>query len=134
MSKFDRLFQAARTDEPPPATPPPASPASVPATVPSLPVAVPPAPLPVPATTSTASTAPATAPKKTAKTRAKKATPERVKVSGKRQHPEFVGLTTYVRKDVHRRVKIALLVEGKNRELSELVDELLEKWVLSKGG
>jgi hypothetical protein len=54
------------------------------------------------------------------------------KVSGKRQHPDFVGLTTYVRKDVHRRVKIALLVEGANRELSELVDELLADWLKGK--
>jgi hypothetical protein len=54
---------------------------------------------------------------------------ERPKVSGKRQHPDFVGLTTYIRKDVHRRVKIALLLEGNNRELSELVDELLAAWL-----
>ncbi len=58
---------------------------------------------------------------------------ERAKVSGKRQHPDFVGLTTYIRKDVHRKVKIALLVEGDNRELSELVDELLATWLKKKG-
>jgi hypothetical protein len=57
---------------------------------------------------------------------------EREKISGKRQHPDYVGLTTYIRKDVHRRVKIALLVEGQNRELSELVDELLAAWLAGK--
>lgn len=54
------------------------------------------------------------------------------KISGKRQHPDFVGLTTYIRKDIHRRVKIALLVEGQNCELSELVDKLLADWLQAR--
>ena len=54
------------------------------------------------------------------------------KVSGKRQHPDYVGLTTYIRRDIHRRVKIALLVEGQNRELSELVDALLADWLQAR--
>lgn len=137
MSKFDRLFQAARAEEVPPPLP--------------LPTTVLPPPeaglklSEVPSVTSSQEVlrqevpqvpeTPVVTPKKASKPRSKKAASvERVKVSGKRQHPEFVGLTTYVRKDVHRRVKIALLVEGKNRELSELVDELLEKWVVGKGG
>lgn len=52
--------------------------------------------------------------------------------TGKRTNPEFVGLTTYVRKETHLGVKIALLQEGKGRELSELVEELLSGWVKNK--
>ncbi|MDQ3747816.1 MAG: hypothetical protein M3367_02200 [Acidobacteriota bacterium] len=47
----------------------------------------------------------------------------------KRSDPDFVGLTTYVRRDTHTRAKIALLQEGKGRELSELVEDLLRDWL-----
>lgn len=50
----------------------------------------------------------------------------------KRSDPDFVGLTTYVRKDTHRRAKIALLQEGKGRELSHLVEDLIFDWLNSK--
>jgi hypothetical protein len=46
----------------------------------------------------------------------------------KRSDPAYVGFTTYIRKDTHLKVKIALLQEGGRRELSELVEELLSKW------
>jgi len=46
----------------------------------------------------------------------------------KRSDPDFLGFTTYIRRDTHTKVKIALLQEGKGRELSELVEELLGKW------
>jgi hypothetical protein len=46
----------------------------------------------------------------------------------KRSDPAFLGFTTYIRRDTHTKVKIALLQEGKGRELSELVEELLGKW------
>lgn len=116
MSKFDRLFQAAKPEE---AAPP----------LPELPPVIEPPPTPLVAPTPVKA---ATKPRKAAVAGAKSAEP--AKISGKRQHPSYVGLTTYVRKDVHRRVKIALLVEGKNRELSELVDELLETWVVRQKG
>jgi len=47
----------------------------------------------------------------------------------KRSDPDFVGLTTYVRRDTHTRAKIALLQEGKGRELSELVEDLICGWL-----
>jgi hypothetical protein len=50
----------------------------------------------------------------------------------KRSDPAYVGFTTYIRKDTHLKVKIALLQEGGDRELSELVEELLAKWVKDK--
>ena|ERR1051326_4076244 len=53
------------------------------------------------------------------------------KIRGKRNDPNFVPFTTYIRRDRHREVKIALLKEGKGRELSELVDELLANWLNS---
>lgn len=114
MSKFDRLFQAAKPEE---AAPP----------LPELPPVIEPPPTPLVAPTPAKT---ATKPRKAASSKSA----EPAKISGKRQHPSYVGLTTYVRKDVHRRVKIALLVEGKNRELSELVDELLETWVVRQKG
>jgi hypothetical protein len=50
----------------------------------------------------------------------------------KRSDPDFVGLTTYVRRDTHTRAKIALLQEGKGRELSELVEDLIYNWLSKK--
>jgi hypothetical protein len=40
---------------------------------------------------------------------------------------EFLKFTTYVRKRTHRAVKARLVEEG--RELSDLVEELLGKWL-----
>lgn len=52
--------------------------------------------------------------------------------SGKRSDPDYVGFTTYIRKDTHHDVKVALLQEKEGRELSELVEELLAGWLKSK--
>jgi len=52
--------------------------------------------------------------------------------SGKRSDPDYVGFTTYIRKDTHHDVKLALLQEKEGRELSELVEELLTNWLKSK--
>lgn len=52
--------------------------------------------------------------------------------SGKRSDPDYVGFTTYIRKDTHHRVKRALFDEPDRRELSELVEELLAKWLKTK--
>jgi hypothetical protein len=49
--------------------------------------------------------------------------------TGKKNDPDYVGFTTYIRKETHRAVKIGLLQEGEGRELSELVEELLSNWV-----
>lgn len=63
---------------------------------------------------------------------ARKEQKQRGRPKAKRSDPDFIGFTTYIRKDTHRNVKIALLQEGKGRELSELVEELLAKWMKSK--
>lgn len=52
--------------------------------------------------------------------------------TAKRSDPDYVGFTTYIRRDTHTKVKIALLQEGKNRELSELVEDLLFDWTDKK--
>jgi hypothetical protein len=49
--------------------------------------------------------------------------------TGKRSDPDFEQTTAYIRKDTHHNVKIALLMEGEGREYSELVEELLSKWL-----
>jgi hypothetical protein len=58
--------------------------------------------------------------------------PRRGRPFGKRSDPDFVGFTTYIRKDTHRKAKIALLENEDGRELSELVEELIAKWLESK--
>ena len=49
--------------------------------------------------------------------------------TGKKNDPIYVGFTTYIRRDTHTAVKIKLLQDGERRELSELVEELLQQWV-----
>ena len=46
---------------------------------------------------------------------------------GKRSDSEYRQVSAYIRRDTHRKVKIALLEE--NREFSELVEELLRSWL-----
>lgn len=58
--------------------------------------------------------------------------PRRGRPSGKRSDPDFVGFTTYIRRQTHRGVKRALLDEPEEREMSELVEELLANWLKSK--
>lgn len=52
--------------------------------------------------------------------------------AAKRSDPNFIGFTTYIRKDTHLKVKISLLQEGQGRELSELVETLLSDWVAKR--
>ncbi len=49
---------------------------------------------------------------------------------GKRSNDEYRQVSAYIRKDTHRRTKMALLEE--NREFSELVEELLQYWLNSR--
>jgi hypothetical protein len=57
---------------------------------------------------------------------------KRGRPSGKRSDPDYVGFTTYIRKDTHHEVKLALLQEKEGRELSELVEDLLTGWLKSR--
>ncbi len=51
---------------------------------------------------------------------------------GKRNDPDYEQVTAYIRKDIHRRVKIALLKEDRKIEFSELVDRLLVDWLQTR--
>ena len=50
---------------------------------------------------------------------------------GKRSSESHVQVTAYIRRDTHRAVKMALLKNDDERDFSELVDELLDKWLNS---
>jgi hypothetical protein len=51
---------------------------------------------------------------------------------GKRSDPDFTQTTAYIRADTYKGVRIALLEEGEGREYSEIVEELLSKWLKSR--
>ena len=51
--------------------------------------------------------------------------------SGKSSNPEFVQVTAYVEESVHLAVKKAL-VGVRDTDFSDLVNELLKKWVKSR--
>ncbi len=60
------------------------------------------------------------------------ARPMRGRPRAKRSDPNYVQVTAYIRAQTHQRAKIALLEEGKRREFSDLVEELLSEWIASK--
>lgn len=70
--------------------------------------------------------------KETVATESSKPENQRGRPKAKRSDPAFIGFTTYIRKDTHLKVKIALLQEGKGREMSELVEDLLANWTKNK--
>jgi hypothetical protein len=51
---------------------------------------------------------------------------------GKSANPDYVKLTSYIRRETHRAVKKRLLDEG--REISELVEELMGGWLRGDHG
>lgn len=55
----------------------------------------------------------------------------RVRRRGKRTDPEFVQVTAYVRQETYRRARIKLLESTKPQEFSEVVEDLLTKWLRS---
>jgi hypothetical protein len=59
-------------------------------------------------------------------------TSRRGRPAGKRSDPAYEQVTAYIRRDTHKDVKIALLQNGQGREFSELVEELLAKWLESE--
>ncbi len=48
---------------------------------------------------------------------------------GKRNNPDYVQRTAYIRKQTDLAVKMKLLQQGGKQEFSELVDALLSKWL-----
>lgn len=57
---------------------------------------------------------------------------KRGRPSGKRSDSEFNQVTAYIRKDTHLGVQMLLLKEGKVRDFSELVEDLLAKWIRTR--
>lgn len=121
-SKRDNLFaklaqQTARTET---AAPEDAAPA-VESTPEAAPAPPPPSPAPVAA-------APAEAAKSKSAASRKRAEP----VTGKRTNPEYCQANAYIPKALRREVERALLdIDG--LDYSSLVEELLRKWLKSKG-
>lgn len=51
------------------------------------------------------------------------------RATGKSSNPDYAQVLTYIKRDTHRAVKKALLDDAANRDLSDLVEELLSRWV-----
>ena len=49
---------------------------------------------------------------------------------GKSKNPDFTQVLTYLKKSTHNAVKAALIFDEKERDLSDLVEELLHSWVV----
>ncbi len=58
--------------------------------------------------------------------------PRRGRPAGKRSDPDYEQVTAYIKKETHKDVKIGLLQEGQGREFSELVEDLLSKWLKAR--
>ncbi len=58
--------------------------------------------------------------------------PQRVgRPRGKKSNPEYRQVTVYLRESVHRAAQ-KLLLDDERKEFSELVDELVSRWVQSR--
>ena len=55
--------------------------------------------------------------------------PIKTKGSGKRSDPDYVQISAYIRKETHRLAKRKLLEEDSERDLSDVIEELLSNWV-----
>lgn len=53
---------------------------------------------------------------------------------GKRSNAEYVQISTYVKKETYRRVKIRLLEMEPEGEFGDLVEHLLTRWLQRGGG
>lgn len=113
MSRFANLKKIIENPEAEPETSPEVPVLSPTLDPPSEPVAAVPVPQPAPS---------ATEPEKRRRGR-----PE-----GKRSDPSFTGTTFYVEKSVLLDVQVKLLQEGKTRDVSEVVNELLKLWTAGK--
>lgn len=56
-------------------------------------------------------------------------TARRGRPNGKRSDAEFQQVTAYVRRDTYRKVTVKLVDQPQKGEFSELVQELLHKWL-----
>ena len=51
------------------------------------------------------------------------------KAPGKSSDPDYTPVTIYVRKKTYQRVQVRMIELGRKREVSDLVNELLETWL-----
>ena len=51
---------------------------------------------------------------------------------GKRSNPDYEQVSAYIRKNTYKDVKIALLQQAESKDFSDLVEELLVKWLSSQ--
>ena len=51
------------------------------------------------------------------------------KTIGKSSNADYTQVLTYIRRDTHRRIKKVLIDDTKERDLSDLVEELLAGWL-----
>lgn len=55
------------------------------------------------------------------------AVPKLGRPAGKKGHPDYVQVTVYLKKSVHRTARKLLFDEG--RQFSDLVDDLVSRWI-----
>ncbi|MGI8495054.1 MAG: hypothetical protein ACR2L1_07055 [Pyrinomonadaceae bacterium] len=55
--------------------------------------------------------------------------PEKVKQIAKSRNAEYAQVLTYIRKNTHKEIKKVLIDDPQNRDLSDLVEELLSSWL-----
>ena len=52
--------------------------------------------------------------------------------SGKRSDPDYTPVTIYLKKDTYTQVQMRMLEQGRRREVSDLVQDLLAQWLESR--
>ena len=50
---------------------------------------------------------------------------------GKRSNTDYTQITAYIRSATHKNTKIALIEQGSERDMGDLIDELLSEWLKS---
>ena len=51
---------------------------------------------------------------------------------GKKDNPDYQQATSYIPRQLHQEVRVRLIQAGRKQDFSELVEELLRKWVNSQ--
>lgn len=121
-SKFQDIFDATppeqegSPDAPPPTAASPTPVAAPQAAAPVAPSVAPPAPSVAP---------PASAPAQPAPRQGRRA-------PGKSSDPDYTPVTIYLRKDQYQRVQVRMIELGRKREVSDLIGELLDDWLVSQ--
>ena len=52
--------------------------------------------------------------------------------NGKSSNPEYKQISALIRKDTHREVVRALLDDNESRDVSDLLQDLLQEWLVSQ--